>query len=45
MPYADENGRGDVLWAMRVVLTGKAKSPDPFTVAGILGKPTTIDRL
>lgn len=45
MPYADENGRGDVLWAMRVALTGQAKSPDPFTVASILGKVETLNRL
>lgn len=45
MPYADENGRGDVLWAMRVALTGQAKSPDPFTVASILGKEETLNRL
>jgi glutamyl-tRNA synthetase len=44
MPYADEHGRGDVLWAMRAALTGKAKSPDPFTVAEILGKNKVLDR-
>ena len=45
MPYADEKGRGEVLWPMRVALTGKEKSPDPFTVAEILGKAETINRL
>lgn len=44
-PYADEAGRGDVLWPMRVALSGKDKSPDPFILAGILGKEETIDRL
>ena len=38
MDYADKNGKGDVLWAFRVFLTGKEKSPDPFTVVNILGK-------
>ena len=45
MPYADANGRGDVLWAMRVKLTGLAKSPDPFTTAYILGMEETLVRL
>ncbi len=45
MPYADEKGRGEVLWPMRVALTGKEKSPDPFTVAEVLGKNDTITRL
>lgn len=45
MPYADEKGRGEVLWPMRVALTGKEKSPDPFTVAEIIGKTETINRL
>ncbi|MEK7586514.1 MAG: glutamate--tRNA ligase, partial [Patescibacteria group bacterium] len=45
MPYADEQGRAKVLWPMRVALTGKEKSPDPFTVAELLGKNETINRL
>lgn len=44
-PYADEKGRGGVLWPMRYGLTGQEKSPDPFTVAGILGKAETLERL
>jgi glutamyl/glutaminyl-tRNA synthetase len=43
--FATEKGRGEVLWPMRVALTGQAKSPDPFTVASILGKEETIKRL
>ncbi|MEI6494536.1 MAG: glutamate--tRNA ligase family protein [bacterium] len=43
--YATEKGRGQVLWPMRVALTGKEKSPDPFTVASILGKEETLLRL
>ncbi len=43
--YATENGRGIVLWAMRVALSGKEKSPDPFTISGIIGKTETINRL
>lgn len=43
--YASEKGRGEVLWPMRVALTGLTKSPDPFTVASILGKEEAIERL
>lgn len=43
--YATEAGRANVLWPMRVALTGLPKSPDPFTVAEILGKDETIKRL
>lgn len=44
-PYAEEVGRGNVLWPLRFALTGVDKSPDPFTVANILGKEETIARL
>ncbi|MBU1557342.1 glutamate--tRNA ligase [Patescibacteria group bacterium] len=43
--YASEEGRGSVLWPMRYSLSGKDRSPDPFTLAGILGKEETINRL
>jgi glutamyl/glutaminyl-tRNA synthetase len=43
--YATEKGRGEVLWPMRVALTGKKQSPDPFTLAAILGKAETLKRL
>ncbi len=43
--FADEKGKGNVLWPMRMALTGKEKSADPFTVAGLLGKETTMRRL
>lgn len=45
MPYAEQNGKGDVLWPLRFILTGLEKSPDPFTVMYILGKDETIHRL
>jgi len=44
-PYADEVGRGDVLWPMRYALSGRDKSPDPFTLAEILGKEESISRI
>ncbi|MBL7045888.1 MAG: glutamate--tRNA ligase [Parcubacteria group bacterium] len=43
--YASREGTGSVLWPMRYALTGKKKSPDPFSVAYILGKEETISRL
>ncbi len=43
--YAEESGRGNVLWPFRVSLTGQEKSPDPFTSAYILGKVETLRRL
>lgn len=43
--YAEEKGRGAVLWPLRVALTGKEKSPDPFTVAAIIGKEETLKRV
>lgn len=36
---------GDVLWPLRVALTGADKSPTPFEVAEILGKEASISRL
>jgi len=44
-PYATSQGRGAVLWPLRVALSGKEKSPDPFTIAGLLGKKETIRRI
>jgi len=43
--YATKEGRGSVLWPMRYALSGRDKSPDPFTIAEVLGKEKTIKRL
>jgi glutamyl/glutaminyl-tRNA synthetase len=43
--YATERGRGEVLWPLRYALTGRNKSPDPFEVAGAIGKPQTLIRI
>jgi len=45
MPYANEQGRGDVLWPLRMALTNMQRSPDPFTVAYLLGKDDVIKRI
>jgi glutamyl-tRNA synthetase len=44
-PYATEVGRASVLWPMRVALSGKEKSPDPFTLASLLGRERTLGRI
>lgn len=38
-------GTGDTLWPMRVALTGRKNSPNPFEVAAVLGKEKTLKRL
>ena len=43
--YAEENGRANVLWPMRVALTAKERSPDPFLIAGIMGKEEVKTRI
>ncbi len=44
-PYAEEIGKGNVLWPLRVALSGREKSPDPFELASILGKDATLVRI
>jgi glutamyl-tRNA synthetase len=43
--YAEQEGKGNVLWPLRVALSGKDKSPDPFELASILGKETVLKRV
>ena len=38
-------GVGDVLWPMRVSLSGRPNSPGPFEIADVLGKERTLVRL
>ncbi|HYE59738.1 MAG TPA: glutamate--tRNA ligase, partial [Candidatus Kapabacteria bacterium] len=38
-------GTGDVLWPMRVALSGQKNSPGPFDIAEVLGKEKTLARL
>jgi hypothetical protein len=44
-PYAEAQGRGAVLWSLRVALSGKERSPDPFTIAALLGKQESLARI
>lgn len=43
--YAEEVGRGEVLWPLRVALTGRERSPDPFTVIHIIGSGEAYKRI
>ncbi len=43
--YAEEQGRGVVLWCLRVALSGKERSPDPFTLCHLLGKEESTKRI
>lgn len=43
--YASEKGRSAVLWPLRVALSGRERSPDPFALAAIFGKEETLARL
>lgn len=45
MPLADSEGRGEVLWPLRVALSGKDKSPGPFEIMEVIGKEETLERL
>ena len=43
--YAEGEGRGAVLWPLRVALSGKERSPDPFLLLEALGKQESLARL
>jgi glutamyl-tRNA synthetase len=45
MPYAEEEGKGNVLWPLRVALSGQERSVDPFTIISVLGKDETTTRI
>ena len=44
-PLAEEVGKGELLWPLRVSLSGQKQSPDPFTLAYILGHEETLARI
>lgn len=43
--YAEEAGKGEVLWPLRVSLSGKEQSPDPFTIINVIGSPEAYKRI
>lgn len=45
MPFANNAGRGEVLWPLRVAVSGKDKSPGPFEIMDVLGKEETLKRI
>jgi glutamyl-tRNA synthetase len=45
MELAEKAGKGNVLWPLRYALSGKEKSPDPFTLIDILGAPESKERI
>jgi glutamyl-tRNA synthetase len=42
---ADERGRGEVLWPLRVALSGQKASPGPFEIMGVLGVEESVERV
>lgn len=45
MPFAELRGRGNVLWPLRVALSGQEASPGPFELLEILGKEESQRRI
>lgn len=45
MPLAKEQGMGEVLWPLRVSLSGKQASPGPFEIIEVIGKDETLKRI
>lgn len=45
LPAGKAGDRGELLWPLRVALSGKKASPGPFEIMEILGKETCILRL
>lgn len=43
--YVEANGKGDVLWPLRMALTGQDRSPDPFIAASLIGKEESLKRI
>ena len=42
---AEKEGKGEVLWPLRYALSGKEKSPDPFSLLDILSKEEIEERI
>ena len=45
MPYATAHSKGNVLWPLRVALSGREKSPGPFEIMYVIGKEQTLQRI
>jgi len=44
-PLAEKEGRGEILWPLRVALSGKDTSPPPYELLDILGKNESLKRI
>jgi glutamyl/glutaminyl-tRNA synthetase len=42
---AEKEGKGEVLWPLRYALSGREKSPDPFSLIGILSREECSKRI
>lgn len=45
MPLAEKEGRGGMLWPLRVALSGQETSPGPLEIMVVLGKKETLKRI
>jgi len=45
MPLARKHGSGELLWPLRVALTGQKASPGPFEIMEVLGKKKSLERI
>jgi glutamyl-tRNA synthetase len=45
MSYAESQGKGNVLWPLRVALSGQKNSPGPLEILECLGKAESLDRI
>ncbi|MBU4082592.1 glutamate--tRNA ligase [Patescibacteria group bacterium] len=44
-PLTEKYGVGDLLWPLRVALTGRKASPGPYEVMEVLGKERVLERI
>lgn len=45
IPLREKYGTGELLWPLRVALSGQSNSPGPFEIMEILGKEKTLKRI
>lgn len=45
MPVAEARGKGEMLWPLRVAVSGSEKSPGPFEIMEVIGKKETLVRV
>ncbi|MBI4119261.1 MAG: glutamate--tRNA ligase [Parcubacteria group bacterium] len=45
MQFAEKEGRGQVLWPLRVALSGSMASPGPFEIMKVIGREESVKRI